>query len=362
MLNNQRPFKSRFFSFLITFFLFVLFFLLLNAIQTVKVTKVNNIIVENVNSRLPGEYLKEIMPTSSEDGYCKLNFRLPAQLFYSKDAISGSPEFEENSPYHTLHDVIEGRIDQDQPEVTYATHLTKEFVLYISEVVRYWEGPVSIAAYVADAEDVKLILEHMLHFCYCIPEMSRVSLHLVFKKDFQLNFTSTRTIAPANCDILNLEQLNSGPDSDISYFAEEKSPSNNNWYPINVCRNVARQASYTEYVLVCDIELMPSENLASRFLEMTDTFSCLESSCEKRVFVVPVFEVESTENIPRTKAQLLDLIVSKKAVYFHQFTCTHCQKFPGLEQWKTTDPGDAITVRDVYSIHFIFNQNKISLF
>lgn len=32
-----------------------------------------------------------------------------------------------------------------------------------------------------------------------------------------------------------------------------------NWYPINVCRNAARQAAYTNFVLVCDIELMPSQ-------------------------------------------------------------------------------------------------------
>lgn len=92
-----------------------------------------------------------------------------------------------------------------------------------------------------------------------------------------------------------------------------------------------------------DIQLMPSEGLARKFLSMVDTYKLAQ--CEKTVYVLPIFEVESSEEIPRTKKQLISLIRQEKAVYFHKLICTHCQKFPGIEQWKTTNPRDEVKVR-----------------
>lgn len=39
-------------------------------------------------------------------------------------------------------------------------------------------------------------------------------------------------------------------------------------YPVNVGRNVARETAQTHYVLASDIELYPSPNLITLFLEM----------------------------------------------------------------------------------------------
>lgn len=114
-------------------------------------------------------------------------------------------------------------------------------------------------------------------------------------------------------------------------------------YPINVCRNAARTASMTDHVLVSDIQLIPSENTAKKFWEMMDAYKFVD--CPNKVFVIPIFEVESTEEIPRTKKQLVRLIRGKKAVYFHKMICSHCQRFPGIESWMETDPGDGIKVR-----------------
>lgn len=135
----------------------------------------------------------------SANSYCKINYGLPTELTYTDDDVSGTPELGKNSPFRVLYNVIEGHLGSVQPGVTYVTHLTKDFVNYLAEVVRYencakvigdkvftqfafryWEGPVSLAVYVKDG-DPSFILERILHFCYCIPDMSRVSLHLVFQ-------------------------------------------------------------------------------------------------------------------------------------------------------------------------------------
>ncbi|XP_031844960.1 beta-1,4-glucuronyltransferase 1 isoform X2 [Nomia melanderi] len=107
-------------------------------------------------------------------------------------------------------------------------------------------------------------------------------------------------------------------------------------YPINVVRNVARMQANTSRVLVTDIELLPSEKLASGFMEM------VRGRPPKTgiVFVLPVFEIESHRQPPSTKKQLLLATKAGIAVYFHRFLCSHCQRFPGLTRWMLrSDPG-----------------------
>lgn len=118
-------------------------------------------------------------------------------------------------------------------------------------------------------------------------------------------------------------------------------------YPINVCRNAARTAAVTEYVMVSDIQLIPSAGLAEKFMKMVADYKIMDN-CDRQVFVLPIFEVESTEDIPTNKKELIELIRQQKAVYFHKNICRHCQKFPGIEAWLLSDPGNEIKVRKMF--------------
>lgn len=89
-------------------------------------------------------------------------------------------------------------------------------------------------------------------------------------------------------------------------------------YPINVARNVARTAANTSRVLVSDIELLPSARLASGFMEMVRQ----RPPKVGVIFVVPVFEIESNEQPPATKLELLAACRAGLAVYFHRYICT----------------------------------------
>lgn len=73
----------------------------------------------------------------SANSYCKLNYGLPTELTYTDDDVSGTPELGKNSSFRVLYNVIEGHLGSVQPGVTYVTHLTKNFVNYLAEVVRY---------------------------------------------------------------------------------------------------------------------------------------------------------------------------------------------------------------------------------
>ncbi|ERL92849.1 hypothetical protein D910_10156 [Dendroctonus ponderosae] len=235
-----------------------------------------------------------------------MNFGLPTQLAYAKNNISGTPELKESSEFRILYNVIESQLGDEDPGVTYVTQLTKEFVLHLAEIVR---------------------------------------------KDSEPSFYLSKPMPPQTCEANELTRTsinsNSSRDTKPHEFRSKASliiVDPTNWYPINVCRNAAREAAKTDFVLVSDIELMPSKGLASRFIDMTESYKCEAPNCKKRIFVVPVFEVDSKEDLPRNKRQLVNLMRDHKAVYFHQLTCVHCQKFPGLDQWKESEPGDIIKV------------------
>jgi beta-1,4-glucuronyltransferase 1 len=54
---------------------------------------------------------------------------------------------------------------------------------------------------------------------------------------------------------------------------ERYTKSKNLTYPVNVGRNVARDAALTHFILASDIELYPSPNLPEKFLKMVAKMS-----------------------------------------------------------------------------------------
>lgn len=282
----------------------------------------------NVTERYPGGFIHQTHPKPSNTTYCKFNYKLPFDLNLNTIKVGFGPEEGKNSSYRVLYNVIEARLGAGVPGITYATHVTADFVNYIPELVRYWDGLISVAAFVPDT-DVVLVLEQINQYCYCLPGMSRVSLHLVYHRKLPPSQKDVYFTRPESCLI-----------EDSTKFQTHRSTDEKVVYPINVCRNAARTASITDNVLVSDIQLMPSENLAQKFWDMMNAFKYAD--CPNKVFVIPIFEVESTEEIPRTKHQLVQLVKEKKAVYFHKMICSHCQRFPGIEGWLETDPGDII--------------------
>lgn len=77
-------------------------------------------------------------------------------------------------------------------------------------------------------------------------------------------------------------------------------------YPVNLGRNIARESAVTHYVLASDIELYPSPNLPTKFLEMIrrkNQPSLLQPN--PKVFVLSIFEVAETVQPPTNKSILV---------------------------------------------------------
>jgi len=114
-------------------------------------------------------------------------------------------------------------------------------------------------------------------------------------------------------------------------------------YPINVGRNIARLAANTHFIFACDIELYPSLGFVDQFLNMVaknHSVLALDPKQPRRVYPLPVFEIETGVQIPANKSELLALYRKKQAQIFHLKVCPTCHIIPGQEAWFNQSTSD----------------------
>lgn len=63
-----------------------------------------------------------------------------------------------------------------------------------------------------------------------------------------------------------------------------------------------------------------------------------------RVFVLPIFEVEQNQTIPRNKSELIELTQQGMAVWFHYKICPTCHTIPEADKWLNLDDGTEMKV------------------
>lgn len=106
-------------------------------------------------------------------------------------------------------------------------------------------------------------------------------------------------------------------------------------YPVNTARNVARAGANTKFVLVSELDLLPSANLSRQFLDFVKgphasrLFQASNSS--KIAFALPAFEVDPGLVVPLNKSQLVELLEKEKArIYIPKSCGKFCHlSFPG---------------------------------
>ncbi|XP_063366399.1 beta-1,4-glucuronyltransferase 1-like [Cydia amplana] len=339
----------------------------------------------------PGAFLKGQQPNENKT-YCQFNYGLPDTLKWGTFRVMPTPEAGLQSPYRVIYNAVKGTAYSNHSKynaVTYATQATPEYIYHIVEIARYWDGPISLSVFVPNY-DLDITMQIMNQLCRCYSGMSKVSLHLFYPKKHPPKLQSkeqrtTTTEMPTTTSNITIEEILQkkldnyrkldnktryeyiqrarkskiermmsrmpskrifAPNmvfndcSGIDYGMMTFKKDNNLIYHINVGRNVARNASRTNYFIVSDIEMVPSDGLAPKFLTMVRKLMGDKKRDEgcifgKTVFVVPLFEVEKGEQIPRDKDTLVKMVAANRAMYFHQKFCSHCQRFPGLQTWLT---------------------------
>ncbi|KAG8198071.1 hypothetical protein JTE90_020902 [Oedothorax gibbosus] len=225
-----------------------------------------------------------------------------------------------------------------------------------------WLGPISVAVF-SLKEDVPLVVETILHLRRCYQNIRyNTSFHLVYPLNGPTNNAMPSSFPNVNsCDFLT-NHLQKASNLGKNYALGVA-------YPNNLLRNVARRNSVTDFQFMVDIDMVPSKNLRTDFLQFAHDKKVFSDSNkdDKTVYVVPAFEVKEDAEIPRTKTELLQKVETMEARPFYFELCWKCQKHTDYEAWQKEPPAKNIDVlfevlwRDPWEPFYI-GRNNVPLY
>lgn len=195
--------------------------------------------------------------------------------------------------------------------VTYTTHADYTFLDNLSPMLERWRGPVSLAMY-APGTDFAPTLEAIKYARDCgSPLVAKLVTFHVFFGARHVPRTVPRPeralLPAANCS-------RPAPWSNVTASALYKAQKGL-LYPVNVGRNIAREAAATHYVLASDIELYPSPGVIPDFLEMVRRGDRALARPNPKVFPLPIFELEAGAVLPSNKRDLVSIRVPEKGMH-----------------------------------------------
>ncbi|XP_033961450.1 beta-1,4-glucuronyltransferase 1 [Pseudochaenichthys georgianus] len=207
-----------------------------------------------------------------------------------------------------------------------ATHTTINNLHHLESLVERWHNPLSVAIF-AHGQDVKFAtaLVYALSF-FCPQIQSLVDFHLVclsgemasFPEQDREHFAGLEDCASV------FSRLETHRDKYKNYVI-----SGNVSYPNNLLRNVARGGTESSYILVIDIDMMPSADLHQQFEAMI----LGREIASDEVFVLPAFEIRHARKMPGNKAELVQLYQVGEVRPFYEELCSRCQAPTNYSRW-----------------------------
>ncbi|CAH0383937.1 unnamed protein product [Bemisia tabaci] len=213
--------------------------------------------------------------------------------------------------------------------ITYTTHADYSFLDNLPPLVERWRGPVSLAIH-APGTDFAPTLNTINYLKSCTTPLVNdyVTFHIYFNSQHLpkvIPKKHTLFTEPYNC---SLPPPYANVNTSTMYKSLKKI-----LYPVNVGRNIAREAATTHYILASDIELYPSPGIIPDFLEMVQRQDPPLRRKNPKVFPLSIFEIEAKMNVPRHKAELVAMLKNGSAIPFHKKVCTGCHKVPKSKEW-----------------------------
>lgn len=226
--------------------------------------------------------------------------------------------------------------------ITYTTHADYTFLDNLIPLLERWNAPVSLAMH-APGTDFQPTVNAIKYLRDCLAESHLVrqfvTFHIYFSsKHIPKNVPKYEKVLepPYNCSL-------PAPYFNVSSSQLYKT-AKKLLYPVNVGRNIARDAAMTHFILASDIELYPNPGLVHKFLEMIARNEPVLQRKNPRVFPLSIFEVDSTSPVPRDKTELQELLRNGKAISFHKRVCSSCHGVPKSKEWIAANETDDLGV------------------
>nr|XP_002132013.1 beta-1,4-glucuronyltransferase 1 isoform X1 [Ciona intestinalis]XP_026689658.1 beta-1,4-glucuronyltransferase 1 isoform X1 [Ciona intestinalis] len=220
-----------------------------------------------------------------------------------------------------------------QNDVTLVTQCSVNNLYHLIETLQLWKGPISVALFVPGSSIIHAELA-IKFIKQCFP-LRKVQFHLVYPEHHTPTFDGNNLeiwvgLLFAN-DRLRCKDL-------FETLSSIEGENYATWgipYPQNTLRNVAKLAVQTEYLIVLDIDVMPSYGLRENFLEKVLRNRGRNKTAETKIaYIPPAFELKINEQMPENKALLLTAWKSNQIRPFHYETCPSCHKPARYDEWK----------------------------
>lgn len=197
--------------------------------------------------------------------------------------------------------------------VCLATQSSLERLYSLVSVVEHWNGPISLAVFVAGNDELYLLQLYLSYLQNCFAAIREsVTIHLAYPK----NRPPTLVRKYLKSDYTNF--ICDQPEMTLKKLMKFRSAETTKWriknaYPQNHLRNLARKGCQNDHVFLTDIDIIPSIN----FTQNLDTF-LKKTTCTKLcAYVVPTYEIDSRAKFPRSKVDLIRLSKKGLARPFH---------------------------------------------
>lgn len=224
-------------------------------------------------------------------------------------------------------------VNWDWNDVTLVTHASLDKLYLLRNLVKHWQGSISISIFVPDL-DASYANSALKRLKACDPLVQKyVSFHLVYPADIPADVSMGDVLDDLTCEEFKEELI------DIPSYDKDEIV-----YPHNLLRNVARSGVYSEFFFLIDIDLMPTSGLRKEFLEFVNEKELWDNHDDADIYIVPAFELEEHQDLPQNKAELVDLVKDGAIRPFHTDTCENCHKAEKYNEWEKLQSNDKLEI------------------
>ncbi|KAI4893986.1 hypothetical protein NFI96_021045 [Prochilodus magdalenae] len=251
-------------------------------------------------------------------------------------SLSSGGIFDNSGQYRIYKNLIKSDFSTSQKpgadprshHLSLVTHTTINNLHHLDSLLERWRNPVSIAIF-AHGQDVRFataLVYALSLFCPQVQEL--VDFHLVCHSEETASFPEQDREHFAGLEEQGCPGVFAKLESHRDKYKNYAIGSNVS-YPNNLLRNVARTGTDAAYVLVIDIDMLPSANLHHQFVTML----MRREPPQDEVLVLPAFEIRHTRKMPASKAELVQLYQVGEVRPFYEELCPRCQAPTNYSRW-----------------------------